>query len=207
MARLGMVIDLKRCIGCHACTIACKAENATPPGVFWSRVLEREEGKYPTARRVFFPVLCNHCADPPCQKVCPTGATSKRADGIVLVDYNKCIGCRACMTACPYQARFFLKEIKGYYAGVGTTPKDYMTPYEKVGYAKFRKGTVTKCTFCEHRLAQGLEPACVQTCITKARIFGDLDNPQSEPRLAMRDRHAFQLRAEVGTDPSVYYIA
>lgn len=199
MVRLGMVIDLKRCIGCHTCTIACKEENATQPEVFWTRVLEREEGKYPNARRVFFPVLCNHCQNPPCLKVCPSGATSQRKDGIVLVDYDKCIGCRACMTACPYQARFFLRDSRTYYPGV-------ITPFEAVGYAKYSKGTITKCTFCTHRVDQGLEPACVQACITKARIFGDLDDPDSEVQRVMRDRHSFQLRDELGTEPSVYYL-
>src|SRR3990172_8775953 len=130
MSRRGMVIDLKRCNGCHACTVACKAENATPPGVFWGRVLEHETGKYPTPKRTFLPVLCNHCENAPCVKVCPTGASSQREDGLVLVDYQKCIGCRACMTACPYQARYYMKEIHGYYG-------DQLTPYEQLGYAKF----------------------------------------------------------------------
>ncbi len=200
MARLGMVLDLKRCIGCNGCTIACKAENATPHGVFWARVLEWEEGKFPTAHRVYFPMMCNHCQDPPCLKACPTKATSQRPDGIVLVDYNKCIGCRACMMACPYQARFFRRDSSTYFPGT-------LTPYESAGYPKFPKGVVTKCTLCAHRLDQGLEPACVQTCMTKARIFGDLDDPESEPRRAMRNRHSFQFRAEMGTNPSVYYIA
>ncbi|MBI2952794.1 MAG: 4Fe-4S dicluster domain-containing protein [Chloroflexi bacterium] len=199
MTRLGMVIDLKRCIGCYGCTMACKAENATPPGVFWNRVLVWEEGKYPVARQVYFPVQCNHCQDAPCKKVCPTGATSQRPDGIVLIDYNKCIGCRACVTACPYQNRYYQRETRTYYPGV-------LTPFEEVGYAKFPPKVVTKCNFCVHRVDQGLQPACVQTCISKARTFGDLDNPESEVSLVMRNRHVFRLRPELGTEPSVYYL-
>jgi molybdopterin-containing oxidoreductase family iron-sulfur binding subunit len=116
MARYGMVIDLNICIGCNACTMACKAEHATPPGIFFSKVLEKEVGKYPAARRIFLPVLCNHCGNPACMEVCPTGATSKRNDGIVLVDYDLCIGCRSCMEACPYGPRSFYKEEDTYYA-------------------------------------------------------------------------------------------
>src|SRR3990172_10906926 len=104
---LGMVVDLKRCIGCHACAVACKLENATPPGVFWTRVLEVETCKYPLAKRSFVPVLCNHCQDAPCLRACPSGATTQpESDGIVLVDSNLCIGCKACVEACPYEARF-----------------------------------------------------------------------------------------------------
>ncbi|MBI4316875.1 MAG: 4Fe-4S dicluster domain-containing protein [Chloroflexi bacterium] len=197
--RRGMVIDLKRCIGCHACTIACKLENATPPGVFYARVLEMETGKYPLAKRVFLPVLCNHCQDPPCLRACPSGATTQGADGTVLVDQDKCIGCKACVEACPYEARFFLEEIRGYYG-------DELTPFEKVGYRKHQKGTVAKCNFCAERTASGLEPACVQTCPAVARVFGDLEDPLSEASRLIRERSCIQLRPEQGTLPSVYYI-
>lgn len=198
MTRLGMAIDLKKCIGCNACTIACKAENATPPGVFWARVLEKEEGKYPTAKRVILPVLCNHCEDPACLRVCPSGATTQRADGIILVDQDKCTGCKACVTACPYDARFFLDKITGYYG-------DELTPFEKVGYVKHQEGTVGKCTFCVHRVDKGLQPSCVVTCPTSCRIFGDLDDPNSEVSKQLRVKHSFQLLPELGTDPSVQY--
>ncbi len=198
MTRLGIVIDLKKCIGCNACTIACKVENATPPGVFWARVLEKEEGKYPTAKRVILPVLCNHCKDPACLRVCPSGATTQRADGIVLVDQDKCTGCKACVTACPYDARFFLDKITGYYG-------EELTPFEKVGYARHQEGTVGKCTFCVHRVDQGLQPACVVTCPTNSRTFGDLNDPNSEVSKQLRVKHSFQLLPEQGTDPSVQY--
>jgi molybdopterin-containing oxidoreductase family iron-sulfur binding subunit len=197
--RLGMAIDLKRCVGCYGCMAACKAENATPPEVFWNRVLVWEEGKYPRARQVYMPVQCNHCKEAPCERACPAGATYRRADGTVLVDYDKCIGCRACMTACPYQARSFMRGNRTYYPGV-------VTDYEAVGYAKFRHETVTKCTFCAHRVDRGLEPACVQTCIAKARTFGDLDDPESAVSLALRGRQVTRLRPELGTEPSILYL-
>ncbi|MBI2918589.1 MAG: 4Fe-4S dicluster domain-containing protein [Chloroflexi bacterium] len=200
MARLGMVIDLKRCIGCYSCVAACKAENGTPPGVFWGRVLEKEEGKFPATKRTFLPVLCNHCQEPACLRVCPTGATSQRPDGIVLIDYKKCIGCRACMAACPYQTRYYLNSIQPYY------PLGF-TPFEERKYQKFQRGVVTKCTFCPERLDQGLEPACVQTCITGARYFGDLADPASQVSRLLRERYAFRLLPEAGTEPSVYYLA
>ncbi|MBI4320614.1 MAG: 4Fe-4S dicluster domain-containing protein [Chloroflexi bacterium] len=199
MVRLGMAIDLNRCIGCHSCYMACKAENFTPPGVFWGRVLEKEIGKYPTVKKMFLPILCNHCEDPACKRVCPTGATSKREDGIVLVDYDKCVGCRACMMACPYDVRFYVKEIRSYFpAGP--------TPYEAYGYPRFQTNVVQKCTFCSHRVDRGLQPACVETCPTKARYFGDLGDPASEISQLIAQRGGYQLRAELGTNPSVYYL-
>ncbi len=197
--RMGMAIDLKRCIGCHSCTAACKLENATPPGVFWARVLEKESGKYPRAKRTFVPVLCNHCQDAPCLRACPSGATTQRGDGVVLVNQEKCIGFKACMEACPYEARFFLEEVGGYYPSG-------LTPFEEVGYRRHQKGTVSKCTFCADRVAKGLEPACVQTCPSVARVFGDLDDPESEVSRLIRERNSMQLRPELGTQPSVYYL-
>lgn len=197
-ARWGMVIDLERCIGCNACTLACKSENGTPKGVLWARVLETEIGKYPNARREFLPVLCNHCANPPCVEVCPTGATYQRSDGIVMQDYDVCIGCRYCMMACPYDVRFFMDEIQRYY--------EEPNQYEDETYAQFQVNTVTKCIFCYHRVDQGLDPACVITCPTECRIFGDLNDPDSHPSRLIRERRGYVLRPETGADPRVYYI-
>lgn len=199
MVRYGMVIDTERCIACYSCVLACKTENGTPKGVFWAKVLEQETGTYPTAKRVFWPVLCNHCKTPACLEVCPTGATTQRPDGIVEIDYDKCIGCRYCMQACPYNVRVFMDKIENYF------PKG-LTPYEKVKYKKWRVGTTTKCTFCVDRLEQGLEPMCVVHCPTSARIFGDLDDPDSEVSRLIREFSGTQLRPEAGTDPSVYYL-
>jgi molybdopterin-containing oxidoreductase family iron-sulfur binding subunit len=198
--RWGMAIDLKRCVGCQSCTLACKAENGTPREVFWMRVLEKEEGTYPQARKVFLPVRCNHCAEPPCVPVCPTGASYKRSrDNLVLINQDKCIGCRACIVACPYQVRFIPEDTKGYYG-------EELTPYEAKRYQRWQPRTVQKCTFCEHRLEVGDQPACVQTCPTRALIFGDLNDPESEISKLVRSRNHFQPRAELGTDPSVYYL-
>ncbi len=198
--RWGLAVDLKRCVGCQSCTVACKVENGTPPGVFWMRVLEKEEGTYPLASKVFLPLRCNHCSNPPCVPVCPTGASYKREqDNLVLIDQNKCIGCRACVLACPYQVRYVPTNGKGYYG-------EQMTPYEDVSYQKWQAETAQKCTFCVHRIDQGLEPACVQTCPPRALIFGDLNDPRSEISVLVRERSHFQPRSELGTDPSLYYL-
>lgn len=196
----GMAIDLKRCTGCQACTMACKVENGTPRGVFWTRVLEKEEGTYPLAYKVFMPVRCNHCANPPCVPVCPTGASYQRAiDNLVLIDQDKCIGCHSCVVACPYQVRFIPGNDKGYYGAE-------KTPYEEVSYRAWQVGTAQKCTLCVHRIDEGLEPACVETCPTRALVFGDLNDPESEISDLVRERSNFQPRAELGFDPCVFYL-
>lgn len=200
MVRYGMVIDLRRCIGCGSCVMACKVSNGTPPGVFWCRPIWREVGKYPYARIEMIPVSCMQCKDPACQKVCPTGATQIRPDGIVIIDYTKCVGCRYCMIACPYGARFFLDKERTYFP-------NYKTPFEEVKYKRFQIGTVTKCDFCiERREVDKLPPACVDVCPTNARYFGDLDDPHSEVSVLIAKERARQLHPEYGTDPSVYYI-
>jgi molybdopterin-containing oxidoreductase family iron-sulfur binding subunit len=201
MTRWGMVIDLARCVGCNACTVACKIENGTPPDHYWARVYTEETGTFPAVKTTYVPALCNHCADAPCVKVCPTGASHQRDDGIVLVDQDKCIGCRACMLACPYSNRFYLRkgELETGYHGERTA-------FEDAKWQWFTEGTVTKCTFCAHRVDDGLEPACVVTCPTDARIFGDLDDPQSRPSTLIRERNGLQPLAELGTNPSVYYV-
>jgi Fe-S-cluster-containing dehydrogenase component len=200
MARYGMVIDLDRCVGCQSCTVACRQENATPPGIRWTRVFQVDEGSYPAVRRTFIPRGCMHCAEPPCVPVCPSGASFKRADGIVLVDHERCIGCKACMIACPYEARHYVEPTSGYFPGSTTAFEAARRPDEHPA------GTVTKCTFCAHRLAAGLPPACIDTCPTKARHFGDLDEPASEVYRLSRGPRASQPSPEWGTDPSVYYL-
>ena len=198
--RFGMVIDLNRCIGCHACTLACKQHNGTPKGIFWSRVLIHEMGEYPNKRVHYQPMLCMHCKNPECVKVCPTGASYQREDGIVAIDQDKCIGCRYCKLACPYDARSTLIDIQPYHTG-----KEF-TPYERVALSRHQVGVVSKCDFCASRLEEGKEPSCVQTCPGKARIFGDLDNPESEVSKLIARRSPRQLLPDMGTDPSVYYI-
>jgi len=195
----GMVIDLKRCIGCYACVAACRAENATTTGIMYSRVQRLEFGKFPAVKRMALPLLCMHCEDPPCKDVCPTGATKQRADGIVWIDKDLCIGCRYCMLACPYSARYFYDKETPYF-------ENGKTPFEEEGYARHTVGTVEKCDFCSARVDQGLEPACVANCITKARIFGDLDNPVSDVARLVRDKGAAVLNPEAGCNPSVFYL-
>ena len=197
--RYGMVIDLKNCVGCMACTVACKAENQTRPGIFWNIVKDQEFGEYPMVTRVFLPMPCMHCKEAPCVNVCPTGASHRREDGIVIVDYDKCIGCKYCIEACPYGARYFNGESAGYF---GTE----LTEMEKIGFSRHKTGVVEKCTFCVDLVAQGKEPACVKTCIGKARYFGDLDDPDSKVSQLIKSRHGTQLLKELGTDPSVYYL-
>ena len=198
--RYGMVIDLQKCTGCNSCTVACRAEQGTPAGVHFHKVIKYEFGKYPNAKMKFLPMPCMHCQDPPCQKVCPTGATFIHPEGLVLIDENKCIGCRACMVACPYESRQFLWEIKTYFLG------SHPTPYEKIKQKGFEKGTVVKCNFCLHRLEQGRLPACVTTCPSEARTFGDIDDPESEVSRLIVLHRGMPFRPELGTEPSVYYM-
>ena len=198
-----MVFDLKRCIGCNACVVACKQENSLPDGVFFTRTLSEEYGVYPTVNRVYIPTICNHCDDAPCEKVCPSGATYTRADGIVMVDQDKCIGCNSCAVACPYDQRTKLEQEKfdrGLF-GDGT-----LTPFEESGYQRWTPGTVTKCDFCSGRVDVGLDPACVVTCPTDARIFGDLDDPNSKPSVLIRERGGQPPLPNMNTRPKVYYV-
>jgi phenylacetyl-CoA:acceptor oxidoreductase subunit 1 len=215
MTRWGMVIDLHRCIGCYSCVLACRQEHFVPRGIYFNRVLISEEGKCPTVQKIILPVLCNHCQDPSCVKVCPTGATSQREDGIVTVDDTKCVGCGYCVIACPYQQRTRFEDPKlEYFPGQG------FTPYEELGKAIFpyKPGTVLKCNFCAERIDTGLKkglkpgvdreatPACVITCPANARIFGDLDDPLSEVSQLIANKKATQLHPDFDTEPSVYYV-
>lgn len=214
MTRWGMVIELNTCVGCYACMIACKQEHYLPPKVEWNRLLFKEEGKYPDVKQKIVPVLCNHCENAPCVDACPTGATYKREDGIVVVDHDKCVGCQSCAMACPYQMRTYIDEIRESFPGQG------YTELEKIGQQLYphQVGTVDKCVFCHERIdagiAQGLKPgvdreatpACVNTCMTKSRHFGDLDDPKSEVSILINKHNAKPLIPEAGTEPSVYYI-
>ncbi len=203
MSRWGMVLDLKRCIGCNACAVACKQENTTPPGIHFTKTVSEEIGTYPNVTRAYVPLICNHCEDAPCERACPTGATYTREDGIVMVDKNKCIGCKACATACPYKNRFILnkKAMKAGYHGEGR-----LTPFEEQGYQRWLAGTATKCTFCHDRVDNHREPACVVTCPTEARVFGDLDDPNSKVRQLIQSRKGYQPHPEFNTKPKVFYI-
>ncbi|MFH0914674.1 MAG: 4Fe-4S dicluster domain-containing protein [Chloroflexota bacterium] len=212
MARWGMVIDLTRCIGCGACVVACKQEHSLPSGITWGRVLVGEVGEFPAVKHEPWPVLCNHCEEPKCVNVCPTGASSQREDGLVTIDYDKCIGCRYCVVACPFQARTYLAKFQQYFPGQG------WLPMEESAKKTYQTGTVVKCTFCVERIDAGIKkglkpgidreaiPVCVNICTTKARTFGDLDDPNSTVSHLIVDKHGIQNHPEYGTDPSVYYV-
>ncbi|HZW55404.1 MAG TPA: 4Fe-4S dicluster domain-containing protein [Nitrososphaerales archaeon] len=209
MTRWGMVIDLAKCVGCDACTVACKMENMSPGNIYYAPVLHAEVGKYPNAHRVFIPTLCMHCDDPPCIKSCAAKAITKRKDGIVEVDGDSCIGSKACVVACPYGAMHFFDH---------TLLGSEKTPLDNLALAKFKVGTAQKCTFCSHRVDSGLKkglkpgvdreasPACVITCPTQCRIFGDLDDPNSNPSRLIEKRNHTVLRSEAKTGPNVVFL-
>ena len=205
MVRYGMVIDLKRCYGCYGCSMACKTANHTPPEVFWARVLKAESGEFPNTTRQALPVLCMHCENPSCEEVCPTGATSKQDDGIVVVDKDKCIGCKYCMMACPYGARYSVEKWVSYFPdGLELSPYEEFckTAWEE----KSGIGVATKCDFCKDRLAEGREPACVEACAANARTFGDLDDPNSAISRAVNARQSKQQKLASGTKPRFFLL-
>ena len=205
MPRYGMVIDLKRCYGCFACVMACKVKNHTPPGVFWARILKGETGTYPNAVRQDLPVLCMHCEEPSCMEVCPTGATQKTADGIVIVEQDKCMGCKYCIMACPYGARYSVEKWESYFPeGLPLSP--YEEKARQAWEEKSGVGVATKCDFCLDRISEGLEPSCVAACPANARTFGDLDDPDSEITILVRRHRATVLNPELGNKPKVYYL-
>ncbi|MBT3332306.1 MAG: 4Fe-4S dicluster domain-containing protein [Rhodospirillaceae bacterium] len=209
-ARYGMVIDLNSCVGCQTCTIACKHANDTPPGVQWRRVIDVELGTFPNVERLFLVTGCQHCAEPSCVPVCPTGATKQRADGLVTMDYDLCIGCGYCAVACPYQARTIAHEQNWYY-GEPTTQETYVAQPDRIGVAN-------KCTFCIEKVDDGLAagltpgvdpdatPACANSCIATAIHFGDFNDPNSNVSQMSADDRAFQMHEELGNDPQVKYL-
>ncbi len=209
--RWAMVIDARKCIGCSACTVACKAENKLPPGVVYRPVLVEEVGTFPNVTMRFIPRPCMHCENPPCVKVCPVGATFKRPDGIVAIDYDVCIGCRYCLAACPYQARTF---DWGLYYTSGTPELEQYETVPSFEYEELwpREGlrspidNARKCHFCLHRLDAGMLPMCVTTCLGRATYFGDQSDPKSLVSELIAQPNAQRLKEELGTDPKVYYL-
>ncbi|MDJ0958441.1 MAG: 4Fe-4S dicluster domain-containing protein [Arenicellales bacterium] len=211
MSRWVMVADLNRCVGCQTCTAACKHTNATAPGVQWRKVLDLEVGEYPDVSRVFVPVGCQHCAEPPCMHVCPTTATRQREDGVVTIDYDLCIGCGYCIVACPYQARFKVTDPTQAY-------RQKRMPQEWKNEQPERLGVAQKCTFCSDRIDHGLvngltpgidpeaTPACVNACIADALVFGDIEDTSSNVSQLLAENQYFRMHEELETEPGFYYL-
>lgn len=196
----GMVIDQERCVGCWSCAIVCKSENNVPLGAWWNRILTNgDDLDQPRTERgllqmEWLPLACQHCENAPCVKVCPVQATYRRDDGVVMMDNDRCIGCRYCMIACPYGVRTF---------NWGTAERP--TPFETGMVVARPLGTVEKCLLCVHRIAEDQIPSCVWSCPAQARIFGDLNDPES--RIARLARGSRVLLEDAGTKPSVMYLA
>ena len=249
MARLGMVIDLQRCVGCGACAFACKAENNTRnradgQSYNWADFVMRTEGTFPEVTHWVMPVLCNHCTDAPCVKACPVSpkAMYKTPEGITMHDDELCIGCRMCQNACPYSiGSLDAASLNGEaYSVISYNPTDAPTQPQWANKTALiagatasgaetaqragattpamnqwaagdvdpirRAGVVEKCTFCYHRTSQGMQPACVEVCPAKARIFGDQDDPNSEIAKVLKAQKSFRLKEDKGTRPNVHYV-
>ena len=175
--RYAMTMDVKRCVGCNACVLACKAENNLDENGFRDWIVTETRGLFPHLHQEIRSERCNHCDDAPCVDCCPTGASHVNEGGIVLVDHDMCTGCKACMASCPYDARYIHAE----------------------GYAD-------KCTFCLHRVKKGQQPACVSICPTRALIFGDLADADSEISQVRRERKQKTLKTEMGLSPNIYFL-
>ena len=216
-----MVIDLRKCVGCHACTISCVSENKLPPGVVYRPVIEEEFGTYPNVGRRFTPRPCMQCDKPPCVPVCPVNATYRSEDGVVVVDYDQCIGCRACLTACPYGARtadFGLTYNEDNPAAMAAVSgKDVAGQYEMLPMFEYQEprpreersspiGNARKCHFCMHRVKAGQLPACVTSCIGRATLFGDANDTTSLVSELIARPNVSRLKEELGTEPRVYYL-
>jgi Fe-S-cluster-containing dehydrogenase component len=224
MARWGMVIDLDKCTACGSCIAACKQENNVPyaspdeaqdgRAISWMNIVSQVEGEYPNVHIKSMPMPCMHCDNPPCIKVCPVHATFKDEEGIVGQIYARCIGCRYCMSACPYTVKFFNWHEPVWEEGMKKTinPDVSLRPV----------GVVEKCTFCHHRLqkarenarAKGTEmvdseynTACAETCPTQAIIFGDLDDPNTKVAKLSKSKRVFRLLEDLGTEPKVFYLS
>ncbi len=225
MPRYAMVIDLQRCVGCSACSISCRNENNVPDGIYWSNKITETSGIFPNVRYHYIPTLCNHCENAPCVRGCPTRAMHKLENGITMHNPKKCIGCKYCEFNCPYGVIYFNwskphkfwrnreKVLDGTASPQAEVQKaggksiPYYNPEREDTLPGIRpKGVVEKCTFCDHRLKRGKLPRCVDACPSDARVFGDMDDPNSKVRQLLGKFRPFRLREQIGTEPHVFYI-
>jgi Fe-S-cluster-containing dehydrogenase component len=226
MPRYAMVIDLQRCVGCGSCSISCRNENNVSEGFYWSHKITETSGTFPNVRYHYIPTLCNHCTHPPCVRGCPTLAMHKLENGITMHNPKKCIGCRYCMINCPYGVIYFnwkdphtnWKDKRELIKGVTSSPAEeiktldargvpYYNPHRDATLPGIRpKGVVEKCTLCDHRIKESKLPRCVEACPADARIFGDLNDPNSQVNQLLGKFRPFRLKEAVGTEPAVYYI-
>lgn len=216
--RWAMLLDLRKCVGCHACTVACVSENKLPPKLWYRPVYEYERGKYPKVSRIWLPRPCMQCDKPPCVPVCPVKGeatwkeTKGLAAGLVPINYEKCIGCGKCVPACPYKARTM---DDGSFHTDGTPARQRYESMPSFEYGrklartdgKDPEGKARKCHFCFHRMKEGLLPQCVTTCIGRVNYFGDESDPQSLIAQVKKGAKVQILKAKKGTGPRVYYIA
>ncbi len=203
-----MVIDQAKCAGCGRCTLACQAHNDVPPEISWTRVIKAGQAG---DKQIFLPRPCQHCEHAPCVEVCMVGASYYRADGIVMMDYDRCIGCRYCEVACPYGARAFNWK-------TFDEPNPAVPKWGQPEVERRPRGVVEKCSFCYQRIDRGLAlgltpgvdveatPACVVACPVGARVFGDLDDPESQVSKLLAEYPSYRLREDLGTNPRVYYL-
>ncbi len=180
MSHYAIVVDLDLCTGCMSCEVACKQENDVALGQYWNKVLRIAQGEFPDTKQYWVPTMCQQCAEAPCVHVCPTGASYRNEDNIVLIDKEKCIGCQYCMMACPYGVRSWNQELR----------------------------SVEKCTMCNQLTSVGELPACVKNCASKCRFYGDLDDPESDASqaIAKADPASVHTMREVGNSPMTHYI-
>jgi Fe-S-cluster-containing dehydrogenase component len=223
MTRLARLIDQKRCMGCRACVAACATENHFTPDAPWNVMIEYEVGTYPEVKRIYNTMNCMHCEVAPCKLACDAcgvSAISKNRFGVVLVDYDKCIGCGNCVAACPYGVMQLNREVRDLNPGKGRWGAETITPGDRHPTHRKKANVAEKCTFCAHKLdkavadgkvnligmLQEYTPACDIVCPTQARMFGDIDDPNSPISKRIAATGATQLKKEFGTGPQVYYV-
>jgi Fe-S-cluster-containing dehydrogenase component len=223
MAKLVRLIDTERCMGCRACVAACYTENYFTTDAPWNAVIEHEIGTYPNTRIAFIPMNCMHCEEPPCQKVCDAigvHAITKNEFGVVLIDYDKCIGCKYCSAVCPYGVPQYNESVERLYPGEGNTPYEDIPRAERHPTHRKKAKVVEKCTFCWHKLEKAVQagktdrigkdpeytPSCDLVCPVNARFFGDVEDPDSTVARRIGATKATQIKNEFGTRPQVYYV-